>query len=143
MLNAEKYRNEIQKILDSYNSLAIEKGTNKLVACNGAKCDNCALNQENRCSILIERWLISEYKEPILTESEKEYLSAVIKPFKEEVTMIVKTSSHDCEKINIQSATPISDSVHIDLISLPPFKKGTMYKNMVANKNYTLEELGL
>ena len=26
---------------------------------------------------------------------------------------------------------------------LPCFKKGTMYKNMVINKEYTLEELGL
>lgn len=30
-----------------------------------------------------------------------------------------------------------------DVITLPRFMKGTMYKGMKADKEYTLEELGL
>jgi hypothetical protein len=34
---------------------------------------------------------INEYKEPMLTDSEKDYLKAVIKPFKDRVKCIIKS----------------------------------------------------
>ena len=84
-----------------------------------------------------------EYKEPILDEEEKKYLSAVIKPFKDRVCYIqkVKTTNLDNQFIFIRvKRYDCEDNEDIDL---PYFKANTMYKNMKENKKYTLEELGL
>lgn len=72
----------------------------------------------------------------ILDDAEKEYLSAVIKPFKGKVKYIRK---YDC---------PIREFIEIGIsndatITFPNFKKGTMYKGMETEKEYTLKELGL
>lgn len=73
----------------------------------------------------------------ILDDVEKEYLSAVIKPFKNKVKSIIKTSG----KINGEY---ICICIYDDCsINFPFFKKGTMYKGMEVGKQYTLEELGL
>ena len=72
----------------------------------------------------------------ILDEEEKEYLSNIIKPFRNKVEYIVKETSSDNEYITI-SIKNDSD------LSFPNFKKGTMYKGMEEDKEYTLEELGL
>lgn len=88
--------------------------------------------------------LTGEYKiikKPILDEAEKEYLSNIIKPFCDIVECIAKHEHNDeYEYINI---------IYIDhafgrfSIEFPCFKKGTMYKGMEIEKDYTLEELGL
>ena len=76
-----------------------------------------------------------ECKPTILTDEEKAYLSAVIKPFRGKVRSIGKVSfgGEEFLKIYLEDET----------IPFPFFTKGTMYKGMEANKAYTLEELGL
>lgn len=86
-----------------------------------------------------------EYKEPILDEEEKKYLSAVIKPFRDRVIYIKKIDMYlgcnkDAEYIFGELGN--EDNV-VDAFSLPYFPKGTMYKGMETDKKYTLEELGL
>lgn len=71
----------------------------------------------------------------ILDEEEKEYLSAVIKPFRYKIEYIAK---HGVNKEYIDICIR-NDSK----IIFPYFKSGTMYKGMELNKKYTLEELGL
>ena len=71
----------------------------------------------------------------ILDEEEKEYLSNVIKPFRDKVEYIVKKYCLGKEYISIFLIE--------ENISLPYFKRGTMYKEMKIEKKYTLEELGL
>lgn len=73
----------------------------------------------------------------ILDDAEKRYLSAVIKPFRNEKLKIVKHSSCNGseEWLNFVSEK--------GSFYLPNFKKGTMYKGMKIGKAYTLEELGL
>ena len=95
-------------------------------------------------SMLSDDW--EEYKEPILDEEEKKYLSAVIKPFRDRVIYIKKIDLHlgckkDCEYIFGRLGGNEYDVV--DTFSLPYFPKGSMYKGMETNKKYTLEELGL
>ena len=72
----------------------------------------------------------------ILDDKEKEYLASVIKPFRDKITYIAKAPC------NVES-----EFIRIDLgddsCILPCFKKNTMYKNMEANKGYTLKELEL
>ena len=84
-------------------------------------------------------WLEEEYVPDILTDKEKAYLSAVIKPFRKDVEWIekIKTYYGGDEFIHITVKR------NEDCCELPTFKKGTMYKGMEANKAYTLEELGL
>ena len=85
----------------------------------------------------IGEWLEEEYKPAILTDKEEAYLSAVIKPFREEVESIKK----------IRHLFGEEEYIWIDIdgyhFTLPHFKKGKMYKGMELNKFYTSKELGL
>ena len=83
------------------------------------------------------KWLEEEYVPEILTEKEKAYLSAVIKPFRDRVEYIEKrcfVSGTEYILISLQNNKTLS---------FPTFKTGTMYKGMKSRKEYTLEELGL
>lgn len=87
-----------------------------------------------------------EYKEPVLDDEEKKYLSAVIKPFRDRVKYIYKTNEiDDCSQlISIyMERYDYEENLRCEYMDLPHFKKDTMYKNMEAGKKYTLEELGL
>lgn len=78
-------------------------------------------------------------EEPILTDKEREYLKAVIKPF--EVTSISKLDWEDDEEyISIEVESSVIDYWTIEL---PTFKKGTRYKGMELDRYYTIEELDL
>ncbi len=79
-----------------------------------------------------------EYKEEILDKEEKEYLEAVLRPFKDRVDRIVKYFN---SRVNRQFIYIFfTDDVGI---KLPYFKANTMYKGMEVDKKYTLKELGL
>ena len=77
---------------------------------------------------------IIKIPKPILTDKEKEYLSAVIKPFRDRVSSISKDGPLEYITISLDGD---------DFAILPNFKVGTMYKGMEINKRYNLEELGL
>lgn len=80
-----------------------------------------------------------ECKPTILTDEEKAYLSAIIKPFRKNVECIEKIKTYSGGKEYIS----ITMKKYYDSCELPVFKKGTMYKGMETDKAYTLEELGL
>ena len=135
MLNKEKYVKEIVEL--SIMGVDIALKDNKPVPCCSLDCKECNRNDgTGGCSLdeLFE-WANSEYKEPILTEEEKAYLSAVIKPFRDKVKCILKCSNSG-EWIAIKI---IDDAT----INFPYFEKGSMYKGMKLDRKYTLEELGL
>lgn len=132
MLNIEKYKKEVIARLDT---CQMERMINDITGFNycGSGSDHCT-----PCAEYVYKWLLSEYKEPILNDAEKEYLSAVIKPFRNRVDYIMKEE-------NICSST---EFIYIDLsggdiADFPNFKVGTMYKGMELDKSYTLQELGL
>lgn len=80
---------------------------------------------------------IFERKEEILDNAEKNYLKGVIRPFRDKVKYITKFRANEDEYF-------IKISIYGDLaINLPNFEKGSMYKGMKEDKEYTLEELGL
>ena len=76
------------------------------------------------------------WKREILDEVEKKYLSDVIRPFRDRVINIIKVDN----RIGIYISIRMKGEANIDL---PYFKKGTMYKGMEINKEYSLKELGL
>lgn len=79
-----------------------------------------------------------EEKEAVLDDAERDYLKSVLKPFRNEVYCVFKSTS----LINKQGEY-ICAYVGQDVFVSPQFKKGTMYKNMELDKKYTLEELGI
>ena len=94
---------------------------------------------------LLEKLLTGKVKiikKPILDETEREYLSAVIKPFRNRVKYITKFRGvFDNEFIEIGHV--MDNEAELYYIELPLFKKGTMYKGMEIKKEYTLDDLGL
>ena len=89
---------------------------------------------------VFRKWLDTEHVEPILDDVEKEYLSAVIKPFRDRVAYIVKADTGDkrgyCHiRVGFLNAS--------DDIYLPSFHESTMYNGMKNGYAYSLEELGI
>ena len=74
-------------------------------------------------------------KKSILEETEKRYLSNVIKPFRDRVKCILKDENFGKEFICI--------ILEDDEFSLPFFEPNTMYKRMELYKQYSLEDLEL
>ena len=89
-------------------------------------------------TVLEGRAKIIKLPKPILTDEEKEYLSYVIKPFREDVLKISKFKS----KI-LNNKEVIGFETSNGFMIFPPFEKDKMYKNMELNKAYTLDDLGL
>lgn len=135
MLNKEKYAKEIIDIAITGDDIALKD--NIPIKCSKTLCNGCERNLSIDCCSekKLFEWANSEYKESVLTDEEREYLSSVIRPFRKEVKSICKLS-YVSEQIVIQMQSGIE-------IKLPCFKKGTMYQGMEEDKRYTLEELGL
>ena len=132
MLNIEKYRDVVLKSLDS---CRLETSLRELygetvVCCSHMKC--------GECNKRLREWLLEEAKEPVLDDVEKEYLSAVIKPFRKMIAYIVKAQDFDDGKQCIRIILQNGDGMHF-----PYLDDDSMYKGMEANKKYSLEELGL
>lgn len=137
MLNIEKYKDEI---IEEYQNLLITTDIDtdgnkmntaiKIVA--SEKCNKCLKGAKEPFM-----WLLEKYKKPILDDVEKEYLSAVIKPFRSRVKCIAKVESLS------GSVQFICIELYGDYMIFPSFKKNTMYKGMELRRRYTLEELGL
>ena len=74
----------------------------------------------------------------VLTDEEKEYLSYVFRPFKDEILHIYKSPSvyEGYEEITVVMTG-------CRYLAFPAFEKNTMYKGMLPNKKYMLDELGL
>ena len=92
-------------------------------------------------SLLLDDILIGTRKiiKSILTEKEKEYLSAVIKPFKNKVNYIVKQQGLK-DKLSVEFIIIYVDD---EKLILPSYDKGTLYKDMKLMEKYTVEDLGL
>lgn len=128
MLNIEKYKDDILNAEQSnINCCVIDLLHNGVCEYN---CKDCKKN--------IMNWLLEEYKEPILDDVEREYLSATIKPFRKNVSCIRK--SKDARKGKNYIKIEFCDG---DRMFFPYLDDDAMYKGMEVNKAYTLEELGL
>lgn len=81
----------------------------------------------------------------ILDESERQYLSAVIRPFRDKVTYICKVDFVNFNNPEgcVYQHIVIGLNDNSPEVVLPLFKAGTMYKGMVAGHVYILEDLGL
>lgn len=128
MLNIEKYKDDILKTELSNINCCVNHLNNK-----GICFKNC-----KDCKKAAMKWLLEEYKEPVLDDVEREYLSATIKPFRKMIAYIVKAQDFDDGKQCIRIILQNGDGMHF-----PYLYDDAMYKGMEVNKEYTLEELGL
>ena len=136
MLNIEKYRDEILRVAKNNSTIAYNIEEERITCCPNTSCENCLFKKyKGKCDKARYEWLLSEYKEPILDEVEREYLSDVCRPY--EVKNITKylTPGGYYHYIRIKT---VSASIY-----LPNFKKTAMYKGMELGKNYTPQELGI
>ena len=132
MKNIEKYKDVV---LENLNNCHLET---RLRGLYGEKVVYCPHTNCGECKERFLKWLLSEYKGQVLDDVENEYLSAVIKPFRNRVKYIVKT-------YGVSEARQFIRIIMCDgeYSNLPFFKGGTMYKGMKVDKQYTLQELGL
>ena len=92
--------------------------------------------------LLTVKYEIVKLSKPILTSKEREYLSSVIKPFRDRILYIYKFELSGYEGIGIQLKFPKVEKSE-DSMTLPSFEIGTMYKGMELAREYSLEELEL
>ena len=129
MRNIEKYKDNIKCHIDI---CGLNNEFYKIKHMGYAKCcKNC-----DKCYDDCIRWLAEEFKEPVLDEVERKYLSDVIKPFGHRVSYIVK-------KLNGSGYYIAIVVNNFDVMNLPYFTRNTMYKGMKVDRKYKLKELGL
>lgn len=136
MKNIEKYKDIV---LDNMNICDID--TLLRGKCTKEYRELCAGFNCTGCKERFLKWLLEEAKEPVLDDTERKYLSEVIRPFKNYVTGIAKIKYENGkykEYIRI-----IVNKYMLEYINLPDFEENTMYKGMKENKKYSLQELGL
>lgn len=92
-------------------------------------------------NLLNGNWDVVQLPKQILDKKEKEYLSNIIKPFKDQVIAIAKRSANYGEFIDI--IIDEGDIGDCGNIYLPYFKPNSMYKGMKVNREYTLGQLEL
>lgn len=104
-------------------------------------------------NLLTGEWDVVKLPKPILDAKEKEFLSALVKP-KNIRNRILYIAKDECVKTYENPNAKIYECIYIMYkdsskkrnpfyMGFPCFEKGTMYKGMELNKEYTLEELGL
>ena len=135
MKNIEKYYDAIKQKLQTTNVINLYCAVNDL----RTGCDDCPEGRNCReCCLKNLEWLNQEYKEPILDDVEKEYLLAVIKPFRKKISYIRKRKDVTKGKKYIQIELCDGDTMYF-----PYLANDEMYKGMKLDRNYTLQELGL
>lgn len=87
-----------------------------------------------------EQYSFEIVPESILDRVEKDYLSAVIKPFRKNVDNIKKIVKYISNGVRYEA---VRIETRDGFTTLPVFKENKMYKGMEQGKGYTLEELGL
>ena len=141
MLNIEKYKKEISKLVNEDNilpcAIATVAGIRKEKPCYHQECEVC----HKKCL----DWMYSEYKEQILNDDERDIIKSmiyVIHKFGCEVNYVYKNkcSNGDCF-IRTTFKNIVTGS--LELLMDSPYFNNDMFKGMKLYKEYTLEELGI
>lgn len=74
MKNKEKYAKEIAELALKDAPLGFHKDLNKIIPCNGIKCQNCLFHGPRLCSITRCEWANAEAKVSKFTEREKKFI---------------------------------------------------------------------
>lgn len=137
MTNFEKIKNELENLEEIYPICYI--AVHKLgLSRNDGECDDTCCQ---KCEKEAFKWLLEEYKEPILTDNEAIIIKNIIKafePFKNDLAHITKSSWNGGATYYLYFEC--SDDDNHDT---PNFNGDELFKGMEPEKKYTLKELGL
>lgn len=146
----ENKMNEVAQLLglELEEEFKIKDGHTKYKLTSGGIVGWSAYRQEWMYSTLLQTLLtgkgeIVKLPKQILDDVEKEYLSNIIKPFRDSVIFIKKIRNPDDKHEHIGITVRCYDNFSPTNMLFPHFEKGTMYKGMEIDKEYTLAELGL
>lgn len=132
MKNIEKYYDQIKKELEeNYDEMSCIVYN---ITHDGDKCCNMKCSECNKMSL---EWMIEEYKEPILTDQEKQALKHICEAMEslgKKVT-VIKRYNVIANQIEFYLIEP---NDHISLCT-----DDSLFSGMQAGKEYTPEELGL
>jgi len=79
-----------------------------------------------------------QFRKDVLDETERKYLKAVLRPFRNRGVRVTKLKFPACSDYNLRA-----DLENGDCLALPNFPAGTMYNGMELYHEYTLEDLGI
>ena len=144
MLNAEKYKYEITKVGYDF-GVSFD---NTVIACSD--CENCRY-YGNECrhygdspAMPKVKWLLEEYKEPILTDKEKELIKAIIELFNENWLISIEWFETIITSKICICAREKEDRTIVETLEIPTLLfKESMFQGLEKNREYTIEELGL
>lgn len=139
MKNIEKYKEEIKNAFIEQTAIGCATKKSREGNCNDElDCNTCCLKSFN--------WLLEEYKEPIkpiLTEKEKAYLKNMIEPYGNNTAYVCRFITETLREEFLSICINVDEN-NINSFEIPLIHGlKTWYKNMVLDKEYTLEELGL
>lgn len=141
MLNAEKYKKDIEK-----SNYCFAIANNEIINCFKLHtCADCKFDKTLNCGKERFKWLLQEYKEPILTDEGKTYLSNLLKPYGLSAYAFAFYFSKSINSKEIYWLN-IVDSEHYPIITIKVNKNSELdklFKNIELSKKYTLEELEL
>lgn len=110
-------------------------------SCATLHCKDCLFCNKTKCNGYVKEYLKREYHEQILSDSERECISSVIQPFKNDYEILIgvwfANDQYDRLTINFTDKDMSTDT------EFPPFKISEKYKGMTREEWYTPEELGL
>lgn len=135
MKNAEWFIQHGYKFSDIHYCFSVDNSTvnfyldNKLIG----KCGG------DSCLEALTLWLDHEH-EPVLTDIERQYLTMVIQPFRDNVKYIMKRAVDDGRYYYYLDVWFKDGS---DDMLFPRFPSNSMYVGLELEKNYTLEDLEL
>ena len=140
MLNIEKYEKEISKLANEVKTLSCAIATVAGLRNNG----HCEYYSCRECQEKCLEWMYLEYKEPILTEEEKTIVESMIYVLQKIGCTVKNVTKYDNGRdkayIGVNYTNEITGAC--GRMTTPWFKKNK-FKGMKADKEYTLEELGI
>ena len=137
MLNGEKFRKEIEDV-----DYDLAKCKGKIVNCCTTDCEACDFyNKERDCNVIIVKWLLEEYKEPLLSDEAINYLMTLILPYGlNELGTIIKINL--CDELKYKLCVHLKDCTFTVY-----FQRGTelcqWFDNLENGKYYNAKDLGL
>ena len=136
MLNAEKYKKDIEKA-----NYCFAIVNNEFINCFKLQtCTDCKFDKTLNCGRERFKWLLQEYKESILTDEEKIIIKNILKafePFGKELSYITK------DRWNCDESCFLNFKYGNDSFGTLTFNSGKLFKGMEINKRYTLRGLDL
>ena len=139
MKNIEKYEHEISHLVNGGNSLSCA-----IAIAAGISNGNCFGCKFSDCHKKCIEWMYLEYKEPILTEEEKTIVESMIYVLQKIGCTVKNVTKYDNGRdkayIGVNYTNEITGACGR---MTTPWFKNNKFKGMKADKEDTLEELGI